>query len=104
MALTAPLRLGNRWADRAELQDGDLLARVYELVVIAPLKLLGRILWITVDFLVIERSVIGSISAGSRFLIGSLQHIQKTVWLNYLFMLLLGLAVMLFNIGYYYYG
>lgn len=92
-----------RWADDEELQDADLTERLYLIFVLEPLRLLGRILWVAVDFVVIERSIIGTVSDTTRFLVGGLHKIQSTAWVNYLLMVLTGLGIIGLSIGYYSY-
>lgn len=46
----------------------DVWELLYHYLLLTPLRLLGRILWIAVDFVVIERTIIGSISQTTRFL------------------------------------
>ena len=81
------------------IQDTDFFKGLYHYVIVAPISLLGRILWLSIDFLIIERSVIGGISEMTSLAIRGLQRIQNTTWLNYLFMLLVGLAIILLGIG-----
>lgn len=81
------------------IQDTDFFKGLYHYVIVAPISLLGRILWLSIDFLIIERSVIGGISEMTTLAIRGLQRIQNTTWLNYLFMLLVGLAIILLGIG-----
>ena len=79
-------RFFNRWADNETVQDMDVWELLYHYLLLTPLRLLGRILWIAVDFVVIERTIIGSISQTTRFFVGGLHRIQSALWLNYLLM------------------
>ena len=96
-------RFFNRWADNETVQDMDVWELLYHYLLLTPLRLLGRILWIAVDFVVIERTIIGSISQTTRFFVGGLHRIQSALWLNYLLMVMLGLAIVILTIGYYWY-
>ena len=101
--LTLPQKIVNVLAGNEHLQEGDWLAEVYRLLVVSPLRLLGRILWLTVDFIVIERSVIGTLAAGMNVLEGALDRLQAASWRNYLLLAAVGLALLIFNIGIYAY-
>ncbi len=87
----------------SEIQDADGVEQLFRFSILMPIKLLGRILWITIDFLFIERTIIGSVSALNNFMVNALHRIQNAVWLNYLLMVGLGAAIMLFYIGRSYY-
>lgn len=102
LMLSAPVRPFLKLAAAELLQNGDFLHRVYLLCLIMPLRLLGRVLWLAIDFVVIERSIIGSISHSTAFVVRFLQKIQNTYWVNYLIMALFGMAVILLNLGWYY--
>lgn len=95
-------RILNRFNDSDFVQDSDLLHKIYSLFIIAPIRILGRILWLSIDFVIIERTIIGSISETTGMLVRGLQRVQSTAWLNYLFMLLLGLGIIFICVGYQY--
>lgn len=101
--LIGPFSLAGRWADTEEIQEADLTERLSLIFVLEPLRLLGRILWVAVDFVVIERSIIGTVSDTTRFMVGGLHKIQNTAWANYLLMVLTGLGIIAVSIGYYCY-
>ena len=103
LLLIAPFRFCGRWSDDEDVQEADWFNDLYQIVILAPLRLLGRVLWILVDFIVIERSIIGSVAQTSNFLVSGLQKLQGSVRLSYLLMIALGLAVLLLNMGYKYY-
>ncbi len=98
-----PLGFTLRWAENEKLQDADLIGKVYNGFVLMPLRLLGRILWITIDFLFIERTVIASLSQTTGLIVGGLHKIQAAAWLNYLVMVLIGLGFFVVFAGRYYY-
>lgn len=99
-SLSGALRFLNPLADNEPLQEADWMSRIYHGLLLLPLRMLGRILWLAVDFVVIERTVIGSISETTALLVRGLQRIQSALWLNYLLMLLIGLGIIIFAIGY----
>ncbi len=98
-----PLKFVLRWADNDQLQEADILEKIYNGFVLMPLRLLGRILWITIDFLFIERTVIASLSQTTGLIVGGLHKIQAAAWLNYLVMVMIGLGFFVIFAGRYYY-
>ena len=84
-----------------EYQDTDWASSTYQLLIVSPLRLLGRILWLAVDFVVIERSIIGTLSAFTNMLVAFLQKLQQPTWLSGFLLFALGVAILLFNIGSY---
>ncbi len=99
-----PQKICRRWADSELLQDGDIVYVLYRIFLLSPLRLLGRVLWIAVDFVVIERSIIGSISQTSSLLVSAFHRMQEAAWLNYLLLVFVGLLLILINWGYYGHG
>lgn len=81
----------------------DLLSNFYETFFINPLKFLGRILWLVFDIVVIERSIIASISHGSRLIVNSVHKIQETGKWSCLISIVLGFVIMLTYLGSYVY-
>ncbi len=81
----------------------SITTKVYDTLIVAPLSLLGRILWLAVDFIVIERSLIGTISSLTKKTTGILNKYQETRWKNWIIFFILGLGLILFNIGNYIY-
>ncbi len=96
------LRFLSRLNDSEWVQEADLLQKIYSLFIIAPVRVLGRVLWLSIDFVIIERTIIGSISQTTGVLVRGLQRVQNTTWINYLFMLLLGLGIIVVCVGYRY--
>ncbi len=101
LMLVWPGFLSKKFADNELIQEGDWIYELYHLIILSPLRLLGRILWIAVDFVVIERSIIGSISKISSFLIVKLHKLQEATWLNYFLMTLVGTAILIIALGRY---
>ncbi len=99
--LLLPQKLTNLFASNEAFQERDWLSAAYQLLIVSPLRLLGRILWLAVDFVVIERSVIGTLSSGMGMLERGLEKSQSASWRSYLFLAAVGLALLLINIGMY---
>ena len=72
----------------------NFLNRFYEAIFIRPLKLCGRILWLAFDVVVIERSIIASISQLSKTVIIGMHKIQENSKYSYLYGILFGIIIM----------
>lgn len=88
-----PLRPLAALYERDEIQLSEFFERFYEFAVIAPLNILGRILWLTVDFLLIERTIINSFSNLTGVLINVSQRIHTPRLLGYVVMTVVGLGI-----------
>lgn len=77
-----------------EFQLSEFFNRAYDLLILAPLSILGRILWLLVDFLIIERTIITSISKFTALLIRISQRVNSSRLLNYILMSVLGIGIM----------
>ncbi len=102
--LLAPLRILSRLSDVEEVQDIDWAEKIFNALIIMPVRLLGRVLWLMVDFLFIERTIIGTVSQVTSFLERTLCQMQKMAFINYLLMFLVGLFIFIFFIGRHFYG
>ena len=58
------------------MQEEDYFEKLYNAVIITPIKILGRILWLLVDFILIERTIISSLNQGTALLI------RAAGWIN----------------------
>lgn len=65
LLLARPLRFLDRLYQKTIIQDTSFFTYFWELILILPLKIVGRILWLTVDFMFIEKTIISSV--GSSF-------------------------------------
>ena len=99
--LLLPQKLVNLFAENESLQENDWQSTLYRLIIVSPLRLLGRILWLAVDFVVIERSIIGTLSGSMEFLENGFNRLQTQSGKNYLILTLVGIALLLLNIGIY---
>ena len=81
----------------------DILSLLYEIVLIYPLKFIGRILWLVFDVILIEHNIIGSISERSSNVILSLHNLQESKFSNYILSIFLGMLIIAIYLGYYIY-
>ena len=70
--------------------QSDILTKIYETILVYPLRLLGRVLWLAFDVVVIERSVIGSISTLTSSVVNELHKFQEPKLINFILGLMLG--------------
>lgn len=94
-----PLRRLSRYYADEELQLAEFFKRFYELVVLTPITVLGRILWLTIDFVIIERTIINSLSDMIKFLIKVSQKIHQPALINYILLALCGLGILFLYTG-----
>lgn len=95
MMLAAPFRGFLRFADNEVLQEEDWFERLYDLVLLTPLRIAGRLLWLLVDFLIIERTIMNSVARGMGFLVTMSQKLHTSTFLSYVLMTLLGTSVII---------
>ena len=91
-----PLRFVADIYEKDEVQLAEFFERMYEYIIVAPINILGRILWLTVDFLLIERTIINSFSNLTEFLIRVSKTIHTPRALAYILMTAFGLLMLFF--------
>lgn len=83
--------------DNNQIQETDLVSDIYRYVIIGPVKVLGRVLWLTIDFLVIERTIIYTLRNTVNLLIELFQKIHTQAKWAYPFFLILGCGMIYFS-------
>lgn len=99
LLLMQPFRPLEYLADYEALQEEDYFEKFYNLIILTPIKIIGRVLWLLVDFILIERTIISSLNQGTGVLIKLTARLQSSSLWSYLLLSLLGLAIIL--IAYY---
>lgn len=89
-----PLRRLDALADYEAVQDEDYIEKFYELIILTPIRILGRVLWLLIDFILIERTLISSIHDGTGLLIRLSSKLNGTTAWSWLLLSLSGIAVM----------
>lgn len=92
--LLRPLRRLNRLADNEWLQNSDYIDDLYDLLINTPIKIIGRVLWLMIDFVFIERTVISFLRSIFNFLIFVVRKLNANTWLINSLFILGGFAVM----------
>lgn len=89
-------RFFNRLCDIGFIQGSDYFEKIYQFFILAPIRILGRILWLTIDFLFIERTIVNSLQHSVNFTIIILQKLQSPGVLRYAGFSILGLGIVLY--------
>lgn len=82
-------------ANYEPIQKEDYFAHIYDWVLLTPLRIIGRILWLLVDFILIERTIISSLNHVTSLLVKTTSYLHRSSVRGYLFLSLLGLAILL---------
>lgn len=90
LLLTNPLRGFRIFYDKEKLQQADYFSGFYDIFIISPIKILGRILWLTIDFLIIEKTIITFLDKTMRLLIALFAKLHTNSLRGYLFFLFVG--------------
>ena len=84
-----------RQIGRKKLLRIDILSAIYAVVIIKPLQFFGRILWLAFDVVVLERSIIASISKTSQIIVGIMHKLQEAGKWSCFISIIIGLIIML---------
>lgn len=90
-----PFRRLETLADLEAVQEEDYFEKFYDLIILTPIKIIGRVLWLLVDFILIERTIISSLNEGTEFLVKTAGKINFPSFRGYLALSLLGMAIMI---------
>lgn len=74
--LSGPLRGLGKVYDSENIQEADWLHDFYQTVLVAPIKILGRVLWLLIDFLIIERTIVSSLTSSSNLMVKVLDRMH----------------------------
>ena len=80
---------------QSSIWQNSFLSKFYETIFIRPLKLFGRILWLAFDVVVVERSIIASISHLSKTIVSGMHKIQENNKYSYVLSILIGILIMI---------
>lgn len=95
LIMVYPFRRLETLADLEAVQEEDYFEKFYDLIILTPIKIIGRILWLLVDFILIERTIISSLNEGTSFLVKTAGKINNASFWGYLALSLLGIAIMI---------
>lgn len=65
----------------AFLQKNTFFDRLYDILLVRPILILGRGLWVMVDFMIMERQIVGSVSAAGNITSSFVEKMRKSSWL-----------------------
>lgn len=84
-----------RLADYEAIQEEDYFEKAYDMLILTPVKILGRILWLLVDFILIERTIISSLTHGTGFLIKISSKLYRCTTISGIILTIFGLSAMI---------
>ncbi len=88
-----PLRRLEQAYANEKIQESDVFESIFDFLIITPLTILGRILWLLVDFILIERTLINSISKTTAFLINNVTKLNVYSGVRYFMYVILSVAL-----------
>ena len=91
-------------AEPTAVEPRDNMSAIYETLFVEPLRFVGRVLWLAVDFVVIERSLLGTMSTLVRLVVSGSQKIQSASWPAFGLLAAVALGMLIYNIGGFVYG
>lgn len=95
LMFTDPFCQLERLAEYEAIQEEDYFEKAYDLLILTPVKILGRILWLLVDFILIERTIISSLTNGTNFLIRISSKLHSCTLFSGILFTALGLSAMI---------
>ena len=93
-----PYRLFNRIYDSETVQKSQGFSGLLYVICAGPFLFLGRILWLTVDFLIVERTLLNSIARFNEILIRLFKWLHQPNVRNVILFLMIALAIMAYSI------
>ena len=82
-----------KYNEDEDLQTSEFCSDFYDWIIVTPINVIGKILWLLIDFLIIEKTFLTSISDTVKFLINISQKIHKVSIMAYILLSLLGLGI-----------
>lgn len=91
-----PFKFLEKLYDNETVQESDIFEKVFDVLILTPLIILGRILWLLVDFILIERTLINSLSNATGFLIKLGHGVNKFSMWQYFVYLFIAVLMLVF--------
>ena len=76
----------------------DIFSRLFYGIFVLPVQTIGRVLWLMVDFLIIERTLLSSLAKCNDVLVQGFVFLHKRTYGNILLMLLVGIGAVVIGI------
>lgn len=89
-----PLRKFDKLYENDDLQDADYVSSMYDLLLVTPINVIGRLLWVTIDFVFVEKKIISSVQSALNFMIFVFRRIHSGTLLGALVFMALGIIAM----------
>jgi len=96
-----PYRFWGKIYDWQKLQKANYLSMLLHLLIVSPVQFFGRILWLTIDFLIIERTFLSFLTGCNQYLIKINTSLSVTRIRNTLLFIFCSLCMIF---GCYYWG
>lgn len=93
LMLLRPYRIFCPLYESEKLQNADVFSEMFYFIFVSPVLFLGRILWLTIDFLIIERTLLSSLSEGYGVLSRLFNWLHSESLRNVLFFMAAGFAL-----------
>ena len=88
-----PLHLSKKYYQNENIQQSDVFEDIFDFVIVTPLTIVGRILWLLVDFILIERTVIDFLRKMTACLVLAARKINRFSFANFLLLTILAFVL-----------
>ncbi len=89
-----PLKRFDYLYEKDNIQEADYISEVYNLLIVTPITVFGRLLWVTVEFVFFERTIISSIQKCLDFMVFLFRRIHSGTFLGAVAFTTVGILVM----------
>ena len=93
MSLALSFALEQKYYQSENIQQSDVFEDIFDFVIVAPLTIVGRVLWLLVDFILIERTVINFLRKTTACLVLAARKINRFSLANFLFLIILAFVL-----------
>lgn len=94
IVLLTPINLLSRIGQKPIWQN-DYLEKIYKILLLLPLRFFGRMLWLTFDFIFIERGIIASVVNGGKNILERLHMTQTNYFTHWIMYFIIGAAALI---------
>ena len=97
LTILRPYRWLKKIYEMPFIQETDVFSKVLHLIFVSPIEFLGRILWLTIDFLIIERTLLNWLARGMSLLTGIFDKLHTSALKNPVIFAIIGIGIMLYG-------
>lgn len=95
--LLQPYKLLTKIYANQNIQQADGFSKIFYILFVSPVEFLGRILWLTIDFLIIERTLLSWLAKITGILSQLFGYLHKPTYKNALIFTLIGIGIILYS-------